>query len=421
MKPELISLLLKKPFWTKYNSHISRDMFADHALLIFDSISNYHGLYTDDLDKSKLWELIKSNNPTLTSANKTFVYELIEDIKDASDWTEDFAKDILSDVWKKHIFTKIAELGIKGSQGLIKDVSELRDLIEKSEAGFLLEDDFPECDLDIDDLEEQDKASKWWKFNIPVFQENVGSMYGGLFLQAMGRPDAGKTALLISLIAGPGGWLDQGATVDWYSNEEPIKRTRWRCMSAHSGLTKAKMLQAKDVVRQDWATIKDNLHMFDVPAGMPIEKLAERTKQRKPNILIADQVDKFSVVGNTREFAGEHERIRSLYIKYREIAKANDTLVVGICQASAAAEGHRIVTYDQAENSKTGKGAECDLFIGIGKDPLRNEDLKHAEEDTTESNDRYLTVSKNKLESGWKGVVNSRLVPTLSRYVGYND
>ena len=79
------------------------------------------------------------------------------------------------------------------------------------------------------------------------------------------------------------------------------------------------------------------------------------------------------------------------------------------------------MTYDQAENSKTGKAAECDLFVGIGKDPLRNEDLKYSEEETKESNDRYLTVSKNKLDSGWKGVVNTSLVPSLSRYIGYKD
>ena len=421
MKPELISLLLKKDFWNTYHTHISREMFSDHALVVFDSIAQYHSLYTDDLDKTKLWELIKANNPTLTAANKSFVYELIESIKDASDWTEEFAKDILSDIWKKHIFTKIAELGIKGSQGLIKDVTEIRDLIEKSEAGFVLEDDFPECALDIDDLETEDNGLPWWKFNIPVFGDSVGPMQGGLFLQGMGRPDAGKTALLISLVAGPGGWLDQGATVDWYANEEPIKRTRWRCMSAHSGLTKAKMLANKSMVRDDWDKIKTNLHMFDVPAGMAIEKIAQRTKNRKPDILIADQLDKFSVTGMTKEFSGEHDRIRSLYIKYREIAKANNCLNIAMCQASASAEGSRVITFDQAENSKTGKGAECDVFVGIGKDPLRNEDLKHCEEETRESNDRYLTVSKNKLESGWKGVVTCQLVPTLSRYIGFND
>jgi hypothetical protein len=106
-------------------------------------------------------------------------------------------------------------------------------------------------------------------------------------------------------------------------------------------------------------------------------------------------------------FAGETERLRMLYVKFREIAKRSNCLVIGVCQASADAEGKTIVTYDQAENSKTGKAAECDVFLGIGRTPMSG---------LEENYSRWITCSKSKLDSGWKGTGVCKLNPQLSRY-----
>jgi hypothetical protein len=57
------------------------------------------------------------------------------------------------------------------------------------------------------------------------------------------------------------------------------------------------------------------------------------------------------------------------------------------------------------ENSKTGKAAEADLIIGIGKSDVTDNDDKR----------RYLTVSKNKL-TGFHGRVVCNLDTEMSRY-----
>jgi K+-sensing histidine kinase KdpD len=76
-------------------------------------------------------------------------------------------------------------------------------------------------------------------------------------------------------------------------------------------------------------------------------------------------------------------------------------------QANAEAEGSTILTFDMMENSRTGKAAEADLIIGIGK--------AHTDGDTPNFM-RNLNIIKNKI-NGWHGVVNTVLVPSKSRYV----
>ena len=119
-------------------------------------------------------------------------------------------------------------------------------------------------------------------------------------------------------------------------------------------------------------------------------------------MLIVDQLDKINVSGT---FARTDEKLREIYLKFREICKRHDLFGIGISQASAEAENRTSVTYAMMENSKTRKAAEADLIIGIGKS------------DITDNNDsrRYLTISKNKL-TGFHGNIVCNLETDTSRY-----
>ena len=102
------------------------------------------------------------------------------------------------------------------------------------------------------------------------------------------------------------------------------------------------------------------------------------------------------------------EQMRS-YVAYTQsfvrYVKRHNLFGIGISQASADAEGKTSVTYAMMENSKTGKAAEADLIVGIGKSDITdNTDKK-----------RYLTISKNKL-TGFHGKIVCNLDTDLSRY-----
>lgn len=409
-KPELLSLILLKSFW-KANKHlVLKSMFAPPMDKLFLAIESFHDQYTEDLDKFKLWEIVKIDNPTMTTSQKAELWAVVDKVGNYNNWTPEFANKVLTAAWKEEVFTQVAKYGIDGAQGRVKDLEGLKEIVDKHGAHFIPKNTFVECVDDIDDLLLSDTHLKKWKFNLEPLAEKVGDLNPGHFFQFMGRPDAGKTAFIISSVAGPGGWAEQGAVVDWYVNEEPVKRTRWRCMSAYSGLTKEQLTKDVDNAKKVWNKVKENIRTIDIPFGTPVEQIAFRTRDRKPDIVIVDQIDKLGVRPLAGQFSAETERIRLLYIKFREIAKQHDCMVVGVCQASADAEGKRVVTYDMAENSKTGKAAECDLFAAVGRNPLS--DITR-EEDYT----RWITVSKSKLDGGWKGSVTCRLEPQISRYV----
>lgn len=377
----------------------------------FISVSNFHDKFEEDLDKTKLWEVLKMDNPTMTDAQKLDMYELCESIKEVQEWSDTFAEKILTQIWRQEVYRQVAELGVQGLQGKLSTLEPLADIYNKHAERFIPKDTFKECSMGIEELMESDSLAPKWNFALEPLQDRIGGMSGGQFLEYCARPDAGKTALMTTFMCAPGGWAEQGALIDYYGNEEAIKRTRWRCISAYTGLTKDQLMADPKTATEIWKKIANNVRTFEIPFGTPVEQVISRTKARRPNIVIVDQLDKLSVQSLTSSgFASETERVRLIRIKYRDMGKVTDSLVVGVGQASADAEGQRIVTYEMGENSKTGKGAECDVFLGIGMSPLKEGLL---EVDYM----RYITVSKNKLDKSWKGTFNCMLEPQISRYV----
>ena len=79
--------------------------------------------------------------------------------------------------------------------------------------------------------------------------------------------------------------------------------------------------------------------------------------------------------------------------------------MIGVSQASADAHDRERIGFDMMENSKTGKAAEADLIIGIGK---------HGTLDSLDTT-RVMCISKNKI-SGYHGEITCNIEPQLSRY-----
>ena len=97
--------------------------------------------------------------------------------------------------------------------------------------------------------------------------------------------------------------------------------------------------------------------------------------------------------------------MRAIYTSARELAKRRNCSVIAVSQASADAHNKLEISFDMMENSKTGKAAEADLILGIGK---RN--------DLGEASERSICVSKNKI-TGWHGTIHCNIDDRLSRYI----
>jgi len=169
-------------------------------------------------------------------------------------------------------------------------------------------------------------------------------------------------------------------------------------------LTRDQIAAYPDHARKLFGQIKDNIHIMDIH-GWTLSDVSGYVEKIKPDVTIIDQFDKLAL---SEKYDSGHERLRALYIGGRSMAKDHDTALIAVCQASADAEGRTILTPDMMEGSKTGKYAEGDLIIGIGKHP-----------DSPDGNSdpiRYLTVNKNKL-NGFHGTITCKIEPELSRYV----
>ncbi len=184
-------------------------------------------------------------------------------------------------------------------------------------------------------------------------------------------------------------------------NEEPAVRTQMRVINAHTGMTRDEIIDNMDLAKEKWKEIKDNVKLLDT-VDWTIDDVDAFCKHHKPDILIIDQLDKVNMSGN---FTRTDEKLRAVYTGAREIAKRHECCVIAISQASADAHGKTRISFDMMENSKTGKAAEADLIIGIGK---------HGTLDSLDTT-RVMCISKNKI-SGYHGEITCNIEPQLSRY-----
>ena len=233
-------------------------------------------------------------------------------------------------------------------------------------------------------------------------RNRVNGIGEGNFIIIFARPESGKTAFWVNLVAGRNGFATQGAKVCALINEEPAIRTQMRLINAHTSMSFAEIRQNPTKAGELWSKIKDNLRILDT-VDWSLEKIDSYVAKEKPDVLIIDQLDKVHIEGT---FARTDEKLRAIYTGAREVAKRRSCAIIGISQASADASDKLDLTFDMMENSKTGKAAEADVIIGVGyrNRPDIDPDL------------RSLAISKNKI-TGWHGTLTCKIIPELSRYI----
>ena len=376
-------------------------MFPSELGDLYDTIVDGHDKYDRNLTVGEVRELYRVNNPTATRAKRELLAEILDDISAYAPMGEDVAQDVLTKLWQQEVGRGIADMGVAMMEGTPEKIHEIKELIDKSENGFVPDDDIEPITTSVEELLEYEANENCWEFNIPTLAKAVRGGKGGEFMIGFARPEIGKTAFYVSLAMAPNGFCAQGANVHIITNEEPAKRTMLRAVMAYTGYSKEQIYMNRSHASEKFTEIAPNITMLD-NVDASIEWLNKYCANKKPDILIIDQLDKLNVSGT---FARTDEKLREIYLKFREICKRHDVFGIGISQASADAENKTNVTYAMMENSKTGKAAEADLIIGIGKS------------DITDNNDsrRYLTISKNKL-TGFHGNIVCNLETATSRY-----
>ena len=401
IEKQMIRLMLNKKFYTQHRGMLSPTVFAGDISSLYETIQKAHDKYEEDIKVDELYSLHTAIfNPALTRAAKEKFSELVEDIKEVQEPSKEIARDIMRILSDRDLAQRIGVEALEIFNGKEANFNEILSMIDKHKTS-VSEDKTPAVTNDVSEVIDLLDVTTRWKFNIPVLRENVGGIGGGNLMIAFARPETGKTAFWVSLCTAPGGFCTQGANVHAFINEEPAIRTQIRAISAYTGMTRDDILSDKVEAQRIWSEIKDNISMFDT-VDWSIDDIDAHCEKHKPDIIIIDQLDKVNVTGS---YARTDEKLRQIYTNVREIAKRRDCAVIAISQASADAHNRNSISFDQMENSKTGKAAEADLIIGIGRNS--NSDL--------ENKIRTLCVSKNKI-NGYHGEPVCTIRREISRY-----
>ena len=401
IEKQMIRLMLNKKFYTQYKGTLSPTVFAGDISSLYDTIQKAHDKYEEDIKVDELYSLHTAIfNPALTRAAKEKFSELVEDIKEVQEPSKEIAKDIMRILSDRDLAQRIAVESTEIFNGKEANFSEIVSMIDKHKNN-IDEEKTPAVTSNVSEVLDLLDVTTKWKFNIPVLRDNVGGIGGGNLMIAFARPETGKTAFWVSLCTGPNGFAEQGAKIHAFINEEPAIRTQMRAISCYTGMTRDEIIEDKEMANKSWSEIKDNISMFDT-VDWSMEDIDAHCEKHKPDIIVIDQLDKVNVTGT---YARTDEKLRQIYTSVREIAKRRDCAVIAISQASADAHNRNSISFDQMENSKTGKAAEADLIIGIGRNA--NSDL--------ENKIRTLCVSKNKI-NGYHGEPVCTIRRGISRY-----
>ena len=401
VEKQILKLFLNKKYFNKYKGTLSRSVFEGMVGSLYDTIQKAHSKYDSDISIDELYSLHTSvYNPALTRAMKISVSELVEDIRTIDVPNEKIADDIIKVMQDRNVAQKIAVEATDIFNGRPADFNVISKIIEHHEQDKPVEQIDSVTD-NIGELINQLNVTTKWKFNLAELKNNIGGVGDGNLMIVFARPETGKTAFWVSLVAAPYGFAEQGAKVHAFINEEPAVRTQMRAISSYTGYNKDQIISNIQQAHQDWIKIKDNIKMLDV-VDWTIQDIDRHCELHKPDIIVIDQLDKINITGT---YARTDEKLRAIYTSAREIAKRRSCVVIAISQASADAHNRDFISFDMMENSKTGKAAEADLIIGIGRNSSIDRD----------NINRTLCVSKNKI-TGWHGEPSCRLFREISRY-----
>ena len=407
MELSLIRSLMDKSFYDDHRGAKCPDrLFSKDVRKIKKTIDVAMAKYNRSVSPDEVQALFMSDNPTLTTAQKQAYASLFATIKNEGTMGHDISQEVLSKLFRQVVGEDVANIGFDMVNGDSTSLEALRNLLENYGDDFRPNLNIEWDDISIETLMAKAELEARWTFNIPSIARKIEGVSGGQLIEVGARPNTGKTSFHASLIAGPNGFAHQGAKCIILCNEEQTHRVGARYLTAAAGMSAREIRDNMSKAQALYKPVMDNIKIKEAE-GRDMAWVESVCKAYKPDVLVLDMGDKFIVPGS---YAREDQALAACAIYARRIAKTYDCAVFYMSQLSADAEGRAQLNQSMMQGSRTGKAAEADLMILIGKLPS----VEGQEEDSPL---RHLNVVKNKL-NGWHGIVNCNLDYLTARYEG---
>jgi replicative DNA helicase len=391
---QVLGFCLDIDFFTKVSNILDRDMFTREMKDVYDAIVFSHTKYAASLTTAELLSLFNDRNPAMPDSAREKAHELITALEPGSPDKHDLYLDLVNNFWLRDRARQIGEKAIEIFTGESEDFGALRQIIDVIEDGRISDKTtYRVVTNDLDALIDEEVGDPDFPFEFELIREHLPGLDRGNLGILFARPEVGKTTFCSFLAAS---YVRQGFKVSYWANEEPAEKIMLRIAQSYFAVFKSEMRgpMREDFVRRYAEEIAPYLTIMD-SVGTSIEELDDYAKLNKPDIIFADQLDKFRIGG---EYNRGDERLKQTYVLAREIAKRNKCLVWAVSQASYEAHDRQFIDYSMLDNSRTGKAGEADIIIGIGKTGSSE----------VENTVRHICISKNKL-NGYHGMINSQI------------
>lgn len=247
-------------------------------------------------------------------------------------------------------------------------------------------------------LDEADPSTRLPIYPRALLERLGGGLKGSDSMIIIARPEAGKTALILTIACG---LAREGVRVVLFNNEERISRLYIRAISCITGLT-------VEEIRRDIYTARElamergfgNLVFVSMSPGSPRQIDAELEKYPDAKVFIVDQLRNLLVKSENKTTQLE-EAAKAI----RNIAKARNLVAISVTQAGDSAENKSVLGMGDVDSSNTGIPGACDVLLGVG-----------ANEQQKAEGIRVLTPIKNKI-TGDHEPFPTRINPQISKYI----
>lgn len=370
-----------RELFTKYYKYVNINYIKNNYINIyklFNIINIYYNKYNNNNITIEDLDLIYNSNYLLQDSERKELLTLLEDIFNQDTSNPEIIIELLEEQRRRSLAGDVAKLALDVEDGTAA-VDDLLQMFSKFEHQEIEIKQAAPITMSLKELYESQVATPGLRWRLKALNQALGSLRKGDFGFLFARPETGKTTFLASEITYMATQTE--GDILWFCNEEQARKVGIRTFQALLGL-QTEYLWA-DLERNEklyHSKVGDRIKIFDFEDSHKASSIEQILKQYSPALIVFDQLDKI------KGFKAERKdlELAAAYQWAREIGK-EFAPVIGVSQASGEAEGKLWLTMDMIDGSKTGKAAEADWILGIGKDS-----------DNT-SRSRYLNICKNKL------------------------
>jgi replicative DNA helicase len=371
----------EKELFTKYYKYVNISFIKSNysnIYKIFNIINLYYNKYNNNNINKEDLIIYYNSNYLLKDSERKELETLLDNIFSEDVSNKELIIELLEEHRRRSLAGDVAKIALDVEDGRAA-VADLLDLFSKFEHQEIEVSKSTPVQMALKELYDTQVDTPGLRWRLKFLNQSLGSLRKGDFGFLFARPETGKTTFLASEVSHMATQTE--GDILWFCNEEQGNKVGIRTFQAALGVDTQTL----------WDDIDRHQALYDTKIGNRIKifydddanrasRIEQIIKEHNPALIIFDQLDKvkgFKAERKDLELAAGYQWAREISKQYAP--------VIGVSQASGEAEGKLWLSMDMIDGSKTGKAAEADWILGIGKDS-----------DNT-SRSRYFSICKNKL------------------------